>query len=86
MDLQLEFLVYTSLPTTHPDYRRWLSTSRYNTPYTMSYNEYIASTKNAGELALVFHAHYERSGDTLSSMHDTRVKWANEWYDYFSNR
>lgn len=51
----------------------------------MTVSEFNNSDKNAGELALVFHGSFERSGDVPGSTALTkRVEYASEWYDFFS--
>jgi hypothetical protein len=95
MDLQLEFLIWSSLPTTHSDYREWWphmvrthynrSPLRHNTPGRMSFEEYISSMYDVEDLTLVFHATYVRSGDNAAVLQE-RIDFANQWYDYFTNR
>lgn len=51
----------------------------------MTVSEFTSSNKNAGELALVFHGSFERSGDAPGSKVLTkRVEYANKWYEFFS--
>ena len=83
MDLQLEYLIYSSQTSTPAEVRQWFPTTNYASPYKMSYNEYIVSTNDVGELALVFHGSYERSGDTVQ-VRENRVGYAEAWYKYFS--
>ena len=45
----------------------------------MTYEEFISATNDPGDLALVFHALYERSGDNKETL-DDRVNFANTWY------
>lgn len=85
MDLQLDFLIYTSKTTTPSNKREWFATTGYGSPYKMTYEQYIVSTKNVGDLALVFHASYERSADDAKRKQN-RIDYANKWYDYFSKR
>jgi hypothetical protein len=47
----------------------------------MTCEEFISATNHPGDLAQVFHATYERSGDT-ATMIEKRVQAANDWYDY----
>ncbi len=83
MNQQLEYLIYSS---TVDDYtkKEWYPTSNYNSPYEMTYEEYI----NAGEeysvedLALVFHTSYERSADDKL---EERMQYASYWETYFEN-
>lgn len=49
----------------------------------MSADDFIDSEYGAGDLALVFHASYERSGDGPKELQD-RVDAAEKWYEYFS--
>ena len=83
IDLQLEFLIWSSLSTSPIDGRRWYATTNYRSPYKMTYKEYITSTKDVGELALVFHGSYERSADDAKGLQE-RVDDAEMWYEYFS--
>lgn len=51
----------------------------------MIVSKYIKSDKDAGELALVFHGSFERSGDAPNSVAmRRRVEYANKWYNFFS--
>ena len=45
----------------------------------MTYEEFISATNDPGDLALVFHALYERSGDNKETL-DDRVDFTNTWY------
>ncbi len=86
MDDELEYLIYSSLSTTPTSsvHRQWYATTGYGSPLKMTYEQYIVSTSNAGDLALVFHASYERSSDS-SAIKQERYDNANRWYDYFTN-
>jgi len=89
MDMQLEFMIYSCQPTTPSNQRRWqpdMAVSTYHAPYKMTFSEYISSTKSAGELAVIFASHFERSGASLSQMQSNRGGPANDWFTYFSNR
>ncbi|WP_372999657.1 phage tail tip lysozyme [Lutispora sp.] len=44
MDLQLEFLIWSSQTSTPSDCRQWFATTNYDSPYKMTYDEYIVST------------------------------------------
>ena len=57
----------------------------YHSPYEMSFSGFIESTASPRELALVFHGHYERSGDTIEMIND-RADSAEKWYEYFISR
>ena len=48
--------------------------------YTMTFSQYKASTLDAYTLAIVFHDHYERSGDTQKQIEDNRATPASSWY------
>lgn len=86
---QLEYLANTL----KPDQRIWITkgTSKYydrlplsfDTPDKMTSKEYSKSTCDVGDLALVFHATYERSGDDAENLQE-RVDAAYKWYDFFS--
>jgi hypothetical protein len=47
----------------------------------MTYDEFVSSTSDPGDLSLVFHAAYERSGDGSVGLQE-RVDAANRWYDF----
>ncbi len=81
MDLELEFLIHSSQSKTK---REWLATKGYGSPYKMTYQNYIQSTASAGDLALVFHASYERSSDDEGKLNQ-RKEWANKWYELIGN-
>lgn len=55
----------------------------YDTPGKMTGEEYMKSACDAGDLALVFHACYERSGDGKEELQE-RVDAAYNWYKYFN--
>jgi len=76
MDLNLEYLVIKM----QPGGKEWYPTREYNSPYKMTYDEYIQSDKDAGDLAKVFHAHIERSGDDDSGI-ERRASNARKWYN-----
>lgn len=81
MDLQLEWLIKTC----QPGQGEWLqgkAVSDYGSPLKMTFDEFITSDKNPGDLALVFHGHYERSADD-ERRKQNRIDFANEWYEYF---
>ena len=84
MNLQLEFLLYACQPAQ----REWLAgmgVSTYNFPYHMTFNDFISSTNDMGELVAVFNGHYERSTDAANGNNTLRIEHANYWYDYFKN-
>lgn len=91
MDSQLRYLLETmKLTEMTKEENQWLieNALRYyeqkapsnGTPKTMTAEEYITSDCDPGDLALVFQAHYERSGHHLQK----RVDAANKWYEYFT--
>ncbi len=85
---QLELIILTSDPDLGYESMEWYGTmgkERYDAPYDMTFKEYISSTCDVGEMALVFHGAYERSGDS-PERRERRVKYAEEWYCYFSNQ
>jgi hypothetical protein len=53
----------------------------HGTPDNMSYDEFIASTNDPGDLARIFNATYERSGDEKDAIQQ-RVRYANAWYEF----
>jgi|GEM_PF-2497505 len=97
MDLQLEYI----LTTMKPGGGEWLPYEVYvgkhyaaypldsSTPRLMSYNDYISSAIDSRELALVFHATYERSGDYQVEQTEHRIQkrcnYAKDWYDFLLN-
>lgn len=50
----------------------------------LSYEEYNQSKYNPGDLALIFHASYERSGDDTKALQE-RDDAAMGWYNFFMN-
>ena len=46
--------------------------------------EFIKSTEDSGDLALIFHACYERSGNDKEVLQQ-RADAADTWYTYFAN-
>ena len=91
MNDELEVLVDTCQPSKYrwitdlaPPYYARKDFADNKTPKDMSFNEFVKSTCNPGDLALVFHACYERSGDFEERL-QLRVDAANKWYDYFLN-
>ena len=94
MDLQLEFLIWSSQSTLPSDKCEWQKEIahayldkyplQHNTPSQMTWEEYISSTCDPGDLALIFHSHYERSGNGAKDLRD-RFNYANEWYEYLNN-
>ena len=83
IDLQLKYLISSC----QPDQYVWLSemgVNIYGSPYEMAFDEFITSSNSPGELALVFHGHYERSADDEFTQNN-RVEYANYWYNYFNN-
>ena len=87
MDLQLDFIVDTSLPSADNSIKRWYPSlvGNRDTPYIMEFNEYINSTKNPRDLAKVFNSHYERSDDDAVQLKE-RADNAEKWYHYFNER
>ena len=61
----------------------WLkpSGSMQHSGYSMTFGEFMKSTYSAGTLAIVFHDHYERSGDSLATIQSTRAAYATSWYN-----
>lgn len=92
MDMELEYLL-ESMNTKDYDKLSWYPTltAPYYTefppsddvPREMTYEEYINSSHNSGDLALIFHASYERSSDDKTILEE-RYDNANKWYNYFS--
>ena len=89
MNMQLEYLLLscTSSSTQNVVFGWYpsMGVNTYNSPYKMSFDEFINSNNNAGELAAVFNGHYERSSDAYNGDNTLRVQYANEWYKYFQN-
>lgn len=85
MDLQLSCLIESC----RPSYSEWLAdkaVNQYHAPYKMSFDDFIHSDNEPGELAVVFSEHYERSGASLAQIESTRAANARKWYEYFSGR
>ena len=91
MDSQLRFLLETMrLEETETTGYEWMrkNVEKYYTKISpsqgtkkiMEVEEYISSDCDPGDLALVFQAHYERSGNHL----EIRKNAAEKWYAYFS--
>ncbi len=57
----------------------WIPTLRFHCKIKMKFNEYKKSKKKAYDLAFIFHASYERSGDDLNTI-KKRAKKAREYY------
>ncbi len=85
IDMELEFLMWTSRTQTDKTERRWFATNRYRSPYKMSYEDYIKSEAAVADLALVFHASYERSSDCMSQLND-RIAYSEKWYNFLSSK
>ena len=92
MDKQLEYLVESFGSQDPSIIRRWYETSedRYykispseNVPRKMSIETFSQSTYDSKDLALVFHASYERSGDNKEQLQE-RMDAADAWYQYFT--
>ncbi|SCW29918.1 hypothetical protein SAMN04487970_10023 [Paenibacillus tianmuensis] len=89
MDKQLEFLLINLNLTGSKEERKnyggeWIPTTKYSSPYKMTVSEFTNSHNDVGELAMVFHGSFERSGDAPGSKALTkRVEYANKWYDFF---
>ncbi|MCL2147424.1 MAG: phage tail tip lysozyme, partial [Synergistaceae bacterium] len=86
VNLQLEFLIESCQPVQGTEWLQGSAVSRYHSPYRMSFDDFITSTNNPGDLAKVFHGHYERSGDSLDYIQNTRAKYAGDWYTYFTQQ
>ena len=92
MDKQLEYLLESFGLQNSSVECRWIATSsdRYykiplsdNVPRKMTIEEFSQSTYDSKDLALVFHASYERSGDDKDQLQE-RVNAAESWYEYFA--
>jgi hypothetical protein len=71
MDSQLNFLIKSAKSGS------WIPTTKFWCKTHMKYKSFIKSKKNAYDLAIIFHASYERSGDNYS-MIKKRAKKADE--------
>ncbi len=85
IDMELEYLVWSSQGQLAKRDLRWLPTTRFASPYKLNYREYIQSSASAAELALVFHASYERSSDNRAQLNQ-RVDYANAWYQFLLSK
>jgi hypothetical protein len=90
MDLQLEYLLYSATQPGGAEHAAWYPSSSdgyFPEPFVddtsrkMTWDEFISSTNNPGDLAQVFHASYEKSGDSAAEIKE-RVDAALEWYDF----
>ncbi len=81
IDMQLEFLIWSSQAETENLNKRWLPTLRYDSPRQMTYEAYVNSTADVAELTLVFHASYERSVDGVARL-NSRIAYAKRWYQF----
>lgn len=79
MDAELDFLIRNCAPGAGnfypPD-----SSAMQHTGYRMTFEKFKASTIDAGTLAIVFHDHYERSGDGTTVLNQ-RKSYAQNWYN-----
>ena len=77
MDEELECLIWCC--ATRGD---WIkpSGSMQHSNYSMTFSEFMESTLPASTLAIVFHDHYERSGDSIAVI-QTRANNATNWYN-----
>ena|GEM_PF-761990 len=80
---QLKFLIHSSKATSGG--RRWMGTTKYYSPFNMTYEQYKKSTKSVEDLTKVFHGAYERSGDGPTEIAE-RVQFATNWYNHFKKR
>lgn len=53
-----------------------------HTGYTLSFPDFKKATYDVGTMAIIFHDHYERSGDN-ETMLNVRAANAEKWYNYF---
>ena len=83
MNIQLDYIIYSSLQTTPYAERRWYPTYDYQSPYKMTFEQYITSSHSAYDLAYVFHASYERSRDDEDELKE-RAEAAKAWYAYLT--
>ena len=87
LDLQLEYLTFSCKKGVDSDYIQWLPglAVANGAPYPMSYEEYFNSTLSPSELAVMFEATYERSGDDDNIIQERKDN-AEKWYEYFTER
>ncbi len=93
MDSQLDFIMQSLGNGENGVACRWAAkpaTSRYyKLPFygdispKMTVEEYRQSTCDPRDLAMVFHASYQRSGDDAAKLQE-RVDAAERWYRYFT--
>lgn len=89
MNNQLDYLIESM----KPEYGIWGTGNRQKQydkyppsegiPLSMSGEEYMQSSFAPKDMALVFHASYERSGDGVKELQE-RIDAAEQWYRYFS--
>lgn len=81
MDAELDYFVRSCAPGQGEFYAPKYAAMQH-TEYRMSFSTFKASTINVGELAIVFHDHYERSDDGTTNL-NKRSSYATNWYNYF---
>ena len=79
--IQLDFIISSCQPG-RGEWLPGMGVNSYGSPYEMSFEDFTVSENAPGELALVFHGHYERSKDN-EERKNNRVNYANKWSDYF---
>ncbi len=85
MELELEYFIWSCQASTPSDHREWFATLEYYSPYKLSYSKYIEELYSPSEMALVFHASYERSADGKEAIEERSIA-AEKWYQYFMNQ
>ena len=85
MELELEYFIWSCQASTPSDHREWFATLEYYSPYKLSYSEYIEELYSPSEMALVFHASYERSADGKEAIEERSIA-AEKWYQHFMNQ
>lgn len=83
MNAELDFLVHNCIEP--GNFFAPANENMQHTNYRMTFNEYKAeSTLSASTLAIIFHDHYIRSGDTANNIQTLRAGSANKWYNFFN--
>jgi uncharacterized repeat protein (TIGR02543 family) len=83
MTIQLNFLISSSRDGTEWNNNQ-RAVDRYHSPYRSTFADFIISTDTPERLALVFHAHYLRSGDNATVVQQ-RSTLARNWHTKIMN-
>lgn len=82
MDAELDCLIWCCTKSPCDYFSPIAGSSMDHTGIYLSFNNFKASILSVQTLAIVFHDHYERSGDDATAL-ATRATYAQNWYNYF---